>query len=134
LNASSKYQSLAIILFALVYLVVGVAFPNPPASNKFQFVWRLAAWLICAVAFAIHIALAHFRFRNSPRSTALQAATSVALGAFGLAIAANLHSLTTGTGNRHLLAAALVIWPLLTGAPAFVVALIAATLLAKSKR
>lgn len=119
------------MLFALVYLVVGVAFPNPPASNKFQFVWRLAAWLICAVTFAIHIALAHLRFRNSPRSTALQAATSVALGAFGLAIAANLHSLTTGTGNRQLLAAALVIWPLLTGAPAFVVALIAATLLAK---
>src|SRR6476659_9693837 len=101
----------------MVYLVVGVAFPNPPASNKFQFMWRLAAWLICAVAFAVHVGLAYFRFQNSPRRTALRAAVSVALGAFGLAVAANIHALTTGTGNQRLLAFALVIWPLLTGVP-----------------
>lgn len=57
------------ILFGLVYLTVGVAFPNPPAPNKTQFVWRVAAWLICAVAFAIHIGLEHFRLQNPPRKT-----------------------------------------------------------------
>jgi hypothetical protein len=119
------------ILFAMVYLVVGVAFPNPPASNKMQFMWRLTAWLICAVAFAIHIGLAYFRFQNSLRGTALQAALSVALGAFGLAVAANIHALMTGTGNRRLLALALVIWPLLTGVPAFLVAFVATALLAR---
>lgn len=134
MNASRKYQSLlAVILFAAVYLVVGVAFPNPPASNKMQFMWRLAAWLICAVAFAIHICLALFRFENSPRRTALQAAAAVAIGAFGLAVAANIHSLTVGTGNQRLLALALVLWPLITGVPAFVVAFVAATVLAKLK-
>jgi len=132
LNGSRKYQWLwVVILFGMVYLVVGVAFPNPPASNKMQFMWRLAAWLICAVAFAIHIGLAYFRFQNSPRRTALQAAASVALGAFGLAVAANIHALTTGTGNQRLLAFALVIWPLLTGVPAFVVAFVATALLAR---
>jgi hypothetical protein len=115
----------------MVYLVVGVAFPNPPASNKMQFMWRLAAWLICAVAFAIHIGLAYFRFQNSPRRTALQAAASVALGAFGLAVAANIHALTTGAGNQRLLAFALVLWPLLTGVPAFAVAFVATALLAR---
>jgi len=115
----------------MVYLVVGVAFPNPPASNKMQFMWRLTAWLICAVAFAIHIGLAYFRFQNSLRGTALQAALSVALGAFGLAVAANIHALMTGTGNRRLLALALVIWPLLTGVPAFLVAFVATALLAR---
>ena len=115
----------------MVYLIVGVAFPNPPASNKMQFIWRLAAWLICAVAFAIHIALAYFRFRNSPRTTALHAAVSVALGAFALAAAANIHALTAGTGNRRLLALALLIWPVITGVPAFVVAFVATALFAR---
>jgi cytosine/uracil/thiamine/allantoin permease len=54
----------AVILFGIVYLFVGVAFPNPSASSKTQFIWRLAVWLICAVAFAIHIGLEHFRFRT----------------------------------------------------------------------
>src|SRR2546426_2133639 len=35
----------------------------------------------------------HFRLGSSPRSTALHAAGAVALGAFGLALAANIHSL-----------------------------------------
>src|SRR4030095_14168670 len=121
----------AVILFAAIYLVVGVAFPNPPATDKMQFMWRLAAWLICAVAFAIHICLALFRFGNSPRRTALETAAAVAIGAFGLAAAANIHSLIVGTGNQRLLALALVLWPLITGVPAFVVAFVAATVLAK---
>ncbi len=110
----------------MVYLVVGVAFPNPPASNENQFLWRLAAWLICAVAFAIHIGLEHFVLRSSARGTALHVSLAVALGAFGLAVAANLHAQATGTGNHRLLAAALVIWPIMTAVPAFVVALVVA--------
>lgn len=123
LNASHKNPWLwAVILFGVVYLVVGVAFPNPSAANKAQFMWRLGAWLICLVAFAIHIGLEHFRFRNSAKRTALHVALSVALGAFGLAAAANIHALRVGTGNQRLLALALVIWPIITGVPAFIVA------------
>ena len=111
-----------VILFGIVYLVVGVGFPNPSAPGRAQFMWRLAAWLTCAVAFAIHIAVEHFRLRSSPRITALHASLSVALGAFGLAVAANIHSLRAGTGNHRLLTLALVIWPIVTGLPAFLVA------------
>src|SRR3954451_10182569 len=99
----------------MVYLVVGVAFPNPPAPSETQFRWRLAAWLTCAVAFAIHIGIEHVRLRNSPRRKAVHAAVAVALGAFALAAAANIHALTAGTGNQGLLASALVIWPIITG-------------------
>jgi hypothetical protein len=120
-----------VILFGAVYVVVGVAFPNPPATDKSQFMWRLAAWLICAVAFAIHICLSLFRFGNTRQRTAFQAAASVAIGAFGLAVAANIHSLTAGRRYQPMLALALAIWPLLTGVPAFVVAFIAATVLTK---
>jgi uncharacterized membrane protein YbhN (UPF0104 family) len=132
LNVSGKYQWLGtVILFGIVYLVVGVAFPNPPASNKMQFMWRLGAWSIAALAFGIHIGLEHFRFRNSPLRTALHVSASVSLGAFALAAAANIHALRTGTGNQRLLALALVIWPIVTGVPAFMVALVAAAVLAR---
>jgi hypothetical protein len=120
-----------VIVFAVVYLVVGVAFPNPPAANRMQFMWRLAAWLTCLLAFAIHIGLEHFKLRHSPRKTSLHAAASVALGAFGLAAAANIHALTAGTGNQRLLALALVLWPIITGVPAFLAALAVATALAR---
>jgi len=114
-----------------VYLLVGVAFPNPAASNKMQFMWRLAAWLTVALAFGVHLGFEHFRFRNSPYRTALHASASVSLGAAALAAAANIHGLRTGTGNQRLLVLALVIWPIITGLPAFVVALVVAAVLAK---
>jgi hypothetical protein len=85
--------------------------------------WRLAAWLTSAVAFAIHLWYEHFHLRNSPRRTALHASMAVALGAFALAGAANIHALRFATGNQRLLLLALVIWPILTGVPAFLVAL-----------
>lgn len=121
----------AVILFGVVYGVVGIAFPNPSASNKMQFMWRLGAWLICALAFVIHIGLEHFRYRNSPHRIALHVSASVSLGALALAVAANIHALRAGTGNQRLLVLALVIWPIITGVPAFIVALVAAALLAR---
>jgi uncharacterized membrane protein YbhN (UPF0104 family) len=131
-NAPGKYEWLyAVILFGVAYLFVGVAFPNPPASNKMQFIWRLGAWLICVAVFAIHIGLEHFRLRNSSRRTALHVSVSVAFGAFGLAAAANIHGLTARAGNQRLLAMALVIWPIITALPAFVVALAATAVLAR---
>jgi hypothetical protein len=132
LNGPSKYRWLrTVIPLAMVYLVVNVGLPNPPASNPMQFIWRLAAWVICALAFALHIGLELFRLRNSPFRTALHASASVALGAFALAGAANIHALTAGTGNQRLLALALVIWPIITGLPAFVVAWAAAAVLTR---
>src|SRR5262249_48697228 len=68
-----------------------------------------------AVVYAAHIGYEHFRIRSSPRSTALHVAFGGAVGAFGLAAAAIVHSLLTGTGNLRLLRIALLIWPLITG-------------------
>ena len=135
MNASGKYRWLgAVALFAAVYLAVGVAFPNPSVANRLQFFWRLGAWLTCALAFALHIALEHFRFRNAPPRTALHAAAAVGLGAFGLAVAANIHALRTGTGNQRLLTLALVMWPIIACVPAFIVALVTSAILARLRR
>src|SRR5262245_16653786 len=103
----------------MVYFVVGVAFPNPPASNEMDVMCRLLSWMICAAAFGVHVWLEHVRLRRSPARTALHASLAVALGACGLAAAANIHAFRAGTGNRRLLALAVVIWPIITGVPAF---------------
>jgi hypothetical protein len=121
-------------VFAVVYFLIGVVFPNPPASDSTQFAWRLAAWVLFAGAFALHIGIEHFKFRNTPRTTALHAGAGMALGAFAIAVAANVHAYRFGTGNRASIALALVIWPLMSGLPAFAVAWVSATVLNKLQR
>ncbi|MBK7600519.1 MAG: hypothetical protein IPJ07_19215 [Acidobacteria bacterium] len=41
------------------------------------------------------------RLQNSPGSAARHVAVAVALGAFGLAVGANMHSLSAGSTNQH---------------------------------
>ena len=76
----------------------------------------------------------HFRIRSSTHSTALHVAFGAAVVAFGLAAAATVHSLQTGTGNLRLLRIALLIWPLITGVPAFMVAFVLTVVLARIPR
>ena len=114
------------MLFAIVYPVVGITFALPTHSARSHAVvvaWRLAAWLVSAVTFASHIAYEHFRVRNTPARVALHAAVAVAIGAFLLALWVSYQH------SRPLLA--LIVFPLVTGVPAFVVALIAVTILAR---
>ena len=121
----------AMVIFGVVYAFVGIVFAVPAGHVK---VWRLAAWVVSAVAYAVHICYEHFRLRISPRSAALHVALAVALGAFGLAVGANIHSLSLGPTNEHrrLLLLALGLWPIITALPAFLVALVAGWVLASS--
>jgi hypothetical protein len=112
----------AALLVAALYALVGIAFALPATHVR---AWRLAAWALSAVAFAAHLAYEHFRLRTAPASAAGHVAFAVALGAFGLAVGANLHAFAThsATQHRHLLLLALGIWPVMTALPAFFVAL-----------
>ena len=126
----------AVILLGVVYLVAGITFgalAGASASNQMRTTWRLAAWLTSAVGFAAHIWYELFRLRNSPFTTALHVSLAAALGAFALAVAANLHAQWTSSGNQRLLALALALWPALTAVPAFVVALATAAGLARMR-
>jgi len=94
--------------------------------------WRWAAWIVSAVAFGAHIIYEQVRLRSSARITALRVASAAGLGAFALAVAANVHAQTTSQHEHSLsLALSLAIWPVMTALPAFVVALLAATLVAR---
>ena len=121
----------AALLVGVAYLVIGRGFALP--SDHVQ-VWRLAAWMVSGIAYAAHIAHEHFRLRNSPLVTAWHAALAVAIGAFGLAIAGMLHSLSTAAAIRPLWLVALVAWPAFTAVPAFLGALVAASVLARLPR
>ena len=118
---------LNIILLGGLYFVVGVVFgelAKRADSGQALFRWRLAAWVVCAFVFAAHIAHEHFRLRSRATSLALRVALAVAVGAFLLAAAATLHAIRiTSSAPFWLYLLALVLWPLMTGVPAFVVAL-----------
>jgi hypothetical protein len=55
--------------------------------------------------------------------TALHLSAAVALGAFALALSANIHDLASPSGYRPRMLVALIAWPVLTAVPAFIVAL-----------
>jgi len=116
--------------FGAVYLVIGVVtadLAKSPDANPL--LWRRMAWLLSAFAFAAHIAYEQFRHETSHRTTALRASAAAAIGACGLAAAANIHWWITTSSYRRSLILSLVAWPLLVIIPAFVAALIGAIVL-----
>jgi len=120
-----------VVLLGIGYALVGIVFAVPATHVQ---AWRLAAWVLSAIGFAAHIAYERVRRRNSPGPAALHVALAVALGAFGLAVGANVHSRSTGSTGQHrqLLLLALGIWPVMTALPAFLVALGANVVLARA--
>lgn len=125
------------ILFGAAYPIVGITFAvlaNSADSNAMQVVWRLTAWLASAALFAVNVVYEHFRLRSSPLSTALRASLAVALGAFTVAAVANVQALWATPSNHRSLALALVVWPIVTAVPAFVVALAVASWLGRRQR
>lgn len=126
MDAPDRRWLRAALLVAAGYGVIGITFG--PAG------WRLGAFLVSAVAFGAHITYEQVRLGTVPRLTAWHSSVAVALGAFALAVSANLHALRTGSGNPRLLALALVAWPLLCGLPAFIVALGVAAGLSRTRR
>ena len=113
----------ALLLVAVAYVVIGVGFA--------ALGWRIAAWVASATIAAVHIGYEHYRLGSPPRATALHAAGAVALGAFGLALAANVHWLVAGTAGHRPPLLALPVWPVITAVPAFVGALAAAAVLGR---
>jgi hypothetical protein len=127
----------ATIVAGVAYFVVGYgsAALDPSVPDKARFAWRLSAWVVSAAVFAAHIGYQHFRLADSPRAIALHSGAAVALGAFLLAAAATVRSAVSASHApywRFLLA--LVVWPVITGVPAFVVALVAGAALARLPR
>ena len=122
------------MLVAVAYAAIGIVFARLAVDANHVRVWRLAAWVASAVVAAAHIWYEQYRLGSSPRPTALHAAGAVALGAFGLALAANVHWLVAGTHGQRPPLLALPVWPVVTALPAFLAALAIAAVLARFRR
>jgi hypothetical protein len=131
-----RYWIRVAFLIGALYLAAGVVFgllAGAAGSPQMRSAWRLMAWLVSAVAFAMHIRYEYVRLRNRSVRLARHVATAVAIGAFGLALAANLHALTVGSTHRLALGLSLVLWPVMTAIPAFLVALAASAILLRTR-
>ena len=82
------------VFLGIGYALVGIVFAVPATHVQ---AWRLGAWVVSAIGYAAHIAYERFRLQNSSGSAALHVALAVALGAFGLAVGANIHSLSAAS-------------------------------------
>jgi len=101
---------------AAVYIAVGIGFaPYTRWTNPQHAAWRFAAWVICALAYAVQISIEQWRFGSSPFFNALHCAIAAALGGLALGIAIGR-------------ASAIIAFPFAVGIPAFVVALIISAL------
>ena len=120
-------------LVGIVYAAVGILFAIPTSNVR---VWRLASWFVSAVAYGTYILYERFRLGSTPVATASHVAVAAAIGGFGLAVGANIHSMVVSGPNQHhtLLRVSLVIWPIATAVPAFLVALAISWALARVQR
>ena len=124
------------ILLGCAYLLISLVFSvldKSSASHPIRF-WRIATWVVCLALYLGQIWYESFRLASSPHSTALHAAVGVCVGSFGLAAAATVHSLLSSHGNLRSLLVALLVWPVITGIPAYLVALGASWLLTRIPR
>src|SRR5262245_51147291 len=111
---------------ALVYPTVGITFAaplHPSSSHAAVLAWRLAAWFVSAATFAIHLGYELLRLRSSPVRGAIHTSAAVGLGAFLLAVWVNVHA--HWSTAAPLAPWALVLFPAVTGVPAFLVGLVA---------
>jgi hypothetical protein len=116
------------VLVGFVYGAVGVLLAIPSTHVR---MWRFAAWVISAVIYGLHIGYEQFRLRKRFVASSFHVAVAAAIGGFALAVAAFVHSfLIVPPYPRSRFHLALVLWPIVTGVPAFLVALVVTGLLA----
>lgn len=128
-DSKSKSWVAAVIGAGVFYFLIGfgvAAFARWSTFGLTALTWNRLAFLFSAIVFVAHMIYEHTRVDGTPRKTAWHASLAVALGAFGLALAANIHDLGSPNGYRPRMLIALAAWPLITAVPAFFVALILA--------
>jgi hypothetical protein len=126
----------AALVAAVFYPAVGIGFAfldsaSLPGGLRF---WRLAAWAVSALVFGAHLLYELRRPSSSPLQTASRVSMAVALGAFGLAVWVLVHARMIGQPQSPRAPLALVLFPLLTGVPAFAAALLTSSIAGKVRR
>ena len=114
----------SILLAGAAYVAasVGAAALSGTVSAR---TWRLTAWLLSVAIFAIHFIIE--RNRRLPRANvAARVAMAVAVGALGVAVLGPVRAHWGEPSRPKLILLSVVAWPIITGVPAFLVALVSA--------
>ena len=122
-SPTTPHRRIATILLAgagYVVASVGAAALSGTVSVK---TWRLAAWLLSLAIFITHFVIERRRLPRSS-SVAARVAIAVAIGAFGVAALGPLRAHWGEPSRPRLILLSIVAWPVMTGVPAFVAALI----------
>jgi hypothetical protein len=129
--SSKRGRSLALLVAVLAYTVFGFATAGlaGAAGSSGRTFWRLAGWLLPLATFVVHIWYDRIRVGNATTKVALHAATAVAAGALVIAAGLPVASHWGERGSHAWLS--LVLWPIVTGVPAFVAALVMASILGR---
>jgi hypothetical protein len=106
--------------------VLTAALAQAARSADARIGWRLAAWLSSLAMFVSHVAYERVRLGRTTPTAAKRSAAAVALGAAILALAGPVRSHWGSAESLRVSILALVLWPIITGVPAFLVALAAA--------
>ncbi|MDH4107628.1 MAG: hypothetical protein OEW35_04880 [Gammaproteobacteria bacterium] len=123
-------------IFGLAYFGLGVSsalISNPLQSELGQASIRVGIFLVGIAVYVSHIRIELAGLPGRPRAAALLVALGVASGTFLLAVYAVSMALWETSRVGTALLAALVIWPVATGIPAFLVALLAGAIRARAR-
>jgi hypothetical protein len=122
----------SMLLVAFIYAAVGVLtaeLAKSADSMQMRSFWRLAAWGLSLVVFSGHVGHERFRARSVTKQAALHVAAAVALGTFALAAVGPVRAHWNAADFWRTAVLSLPLWPVLTSVPAFLVALLAGSLL-----
>ena len=129
MEREARAVGLRVALYAsAAYVAIGIITPflgGDGTSPARLTTWRLVAWILSLAVFAAHITAARLRERRSPAVSAVQVALAVALGALVLAAAGPVRAYWGKPNSSRVILLSLVLWPLMTGLPAFAAAFVA---------
>ncbi len=122
---SKRKEALAVVVASVAYVTIGVVTavlarnaPSPAATTG----WRLVALGLSVAVFVTHVTVSRRGNRRSPSVAAWLVALSVAVSAFILAAAGPVRSHWSEPDFTRGAGLSLILWPPLTGLPAFGVA------------
>jgi hypothetical protein len=123
------------LLVALMYTMVGVVTANlagSAESNQLRSFWRLSALALSLIVFVSHLRYERVKLGSVTKTAAFHTAVAVAVGAFALAVIGPARSHWGAGDFSRSVGLSLVLWPVLAGVPAFVVAIVAGSLFARA--
>lgn len=115
----------AVLVAGVAYGVVGMvtaALAGSAGSRAGVTGWRLAAWALSLAIFVGQLRASRAIAERSPASAALEVALGVALGALLLAAVGPVRGHWHDPNLARVAVLSVVVWPVMTGVPAYVVA------------